>query len=57
MARFLDMGNITKQLEMKERLHCKSFAWFMKEVAYDILEKYPELPPNLHWGEVPFSLL
>ena len=52
MARFLDMGNITQQLEMKKRLNCKSFAWFMEEVAYDVLDKYPELPPNLHWGEV-----
>lgn len=51
-ARFLDMGNITQQLEMKKRLNCKSFAWFMKEVAYDVLDKYPELPANLHWGEV-----
>ena len=24
----------------------------MKEIAYDVLEKYPELPPNIHWGEV-----
>ena len=52
MARFLDMGNITQQLEMKKRLNCKSFEWFMKEIAYDVLDKYPELPPNLHWGEV-----
>lgn len=52
MARFLDMGNITQQLEMKKRLNCKSFAWFMEEVAYDVLDKYPELPPNVHWGEV-----
>ena len=51
-ARFLDMGNITQQLEMKKRLNCKSFAWFMEEVAYDVLDKYPELPANLHWGEV-----
>ena len=52
MARFLDMGNITQQLELKKRLNCKSFDWFMKEVAYDILDKYPEQPPNVHWGEV-----
>lgn len=52
MARYLDMGNITAQLELKNRLNCKSFAWFMKEVAYDVLDKYPELPPNVHWGEL-----
>lgn len=52
MARFLDMGNITQQLELKKKLNCKSFAWYMENVAYDVLDKYPELPPNLHWGEV-----
>ena len=46
------MGNITQQLEMKKRLNCKSFDWFMKEIAFDVLDKYPELPPNVHWGEV-----
>ena len=50
MARFLDMGNITQQLELKKKLNCKSFDWFMKEVAYDVFDKYPEQPPNVHWG-------
>lgn len=57
MARYLDMGNITAQLELKNRLNCKSFAWFMKDVAYDVLEKYPELPPNVHWGEASFVVI
>ncbi|XP_050717980.1 N-acetylgalactosaminyltransferase 7-like isoform X2 [Eriocheir sinensis] len=52
LARFLDMGDISKQLAMKERLGCKSFQWFMDNVAYDMLRKYPELPKNLHWGEL-----
>lgn len=52
MARFLDMGDISSQLELKDRLQCKSFKWFMEEVAYDVLEKFPELPPNLHFGEL-----
>lgn len=46
------MGDISKQLAMKERLQCKSFQWFMEEVAPDLLTKFPELPPNVHWGEV-----
>lgn len=50
------MGNVTEQIALKKRLNCKSFAWFMEEVAYDVLDKYPELPPNLHWGEVSFSI-
>lgn len=24
----------------------------MENVAYDVLDKFPELPPNIHWGEV-----
>lgn len=52
MARFLDMGDITDQLALKKRLNCKSFEWFMENVAYDVLDKYPELPPNLHFGEL-----
>jgi len=52
MARFLDHGDISKQLEIKERLKCKNFQWFMDTVAPDMLKKYPELPPNLFWGEL-----
>ncbi|KAJ8974484.1 hypothetical protein NQ317_001493 [Molorchus minor] len=52
MARYLDMGDISEQLALKEKLHCKSFQWFMDNVAYDVLDKYPELPPNLHFGEL-----
>ena len=51
-ARFVDMGNITEQLAMKKKMNCKSFDWFMKEVAYDVFDKYPKLPPNKYWGEL-----
>ncbi|XP_048506338.1 N-acetylgalactosaminyltransferase 7 isoform X2 [Athalia rosae] len=52
LARLLDHGDITEQLALKERLQCKDFQWFMDNVAYDVLDKYPELPPNIHWGEL-----
>ncbi|VVC39999.1 Nucleotide-diphospho-sugar transferases,Glycosyltransferase 2-like,Ricin B, lectin [Cinara cedri] len=52
LARYLDMGDITKQLELKDKLQCKDFSWFMENVAYDVYTKFPELPPNLHWGEL-----
>lgn len=51
LARFLDMGDITEQLELKKKLNCKSFQWYMENVAYDVFDKYPQLPENLHWGE------
>ncbi|XP_021693979.1 N-acetylgalactosaminyltransferase 7 [Aedes aegypti] len=52
LARFLDMGDISEQLALKERLQCKSFQWYMDNVAYDVLDKYPALPANLFWGEL-----
>lgn len=52
LARFLDMGDITDQIELKNKLQCKSFSWFMENVAYDVLDKFPELPPNVEWGEL-----
>jgi len=52
LARYIDMGDISAQLAIKKRLNCKSFTWFMTEIAYDVLDKYPAPPPNVHWGEV-----
>ena len=49
-ARYVDPGNITAQLELKARLECKSFDWFLKNVAYDVLTEYPRLPPNQEVG-------
>ena len=55
LARYLDMGDITEQLALKKKLNCKSFEWFMENVAPDVYDKFPDLPPNLHWGEVSVS--
>lgn len=52
MARWLDMGDITEQVALKERLKCKSFSWFMENVAYDVYDKFPKLPKNVYWGMV-----
>lgn len=52
LARFLDMGDISQQVALKKRLECKDFQWYMDNVAYDVLDKYPELPPNIHYGEL-----
>lgn len=52
LARYLDMGDISDQLALKERLKCKSFQWYMDNVAYDVYDKFPALPANLHWGEL-----
>lgn len=50
--RKLDIGNITDQLAVRDRLQCKSFKWFMENVAYDQPKKFPYPPKNKVWGEV-----
>ncbi|XP_026463806.1 N-acetylgalactosaminyltransferase 7-like [Ctenocephalides felis] len=52
MAKFLDMGDISAQVQLKNKLQCKDFQWYMDNVAYDVLDKFPELPQNVHWGEL-----
>ena len=51
-AKYADAGNLTQQLQLKKDLECKSFDWYMKNVAPDMLEKYPRLPPNLELGSL-----
>ncbi|XP_070554390.1 polypeptide N-acetylgalactosaminyltransferase 10-like [Ptychodera flava] len=46
-------GDISAQLELKKRLNCKSFKWYLTEIAPDILKYYPPVePPPYAWGEV-----
>jgi hypothetical protein len=50
--RTLNYGDITERKQLRERLKCKSFKWFMETIAYDVLEKFPPPSKNLVWGEV-----
>lgn len=45
-------GDITPLKKFREEHHCKSFKWFMEEIAYDIPEHYPLPAKNIEWGEV-----
>ncbi|OQR67671.1 N-acetylgalactosaminyltransferase 7-like [Tropilaelaps mercedesae] len=56
MARYYDAGDLTAQLELKKRLQCRPFSWFMKEVAYDVLKHFPYLPRNSRWGHLKTEL-
>jgi polypeptide N-acetylgalactosaminyltransferase len=49
MARYTELGDISQQLRLKESLQCKSFDWFMTNVAYDMLQEFPKLPKVLYF--------
>lgn len=49
--RHLEVGDISAQVAIREKLQCKSFKWFMENVAYDLLTKFPLPPRNKVWGE------
>lgn len=48
----LAYGDISELRKFREEHRCKSFKWFMEEIAYDIPTHYPLPPKNVEWGEV-----
>ncbi|PAV79430.1 hypothetical protein WR25_10624 [Diploscapter pachys] len=42
----VDTGDLTRQREVRDRLKCKSFDWFMKEIAFDQDKYYPAVEPK-----------
>ncbi|XP_026541563.1 polypeptide N-acetylgalactosaminyltransferase 10 isoform X2 [Notechis scutatus] len=51
--RHLSAGDVTAQKELRIKLNCKSFKWFMNEVAWDLGKFYPPVePPAAAWGEI-----
>ncbi|TMS23632.1 N-acetylgalactosaminyltransferase 7 [Larimichthys crocea] len=47
----LAYGDISELKRFREEHRCKSFKWFMEEIAYDIPLHYPLPPKNVEWGE------
>ncbi|KAM9477048.1 N-acetylgalactosaminyltransferase 7 isoform 3-T3 [Clarias gariepinus] len=48
----LAYGDISPLKKFREEHRCKSFKWFMEEIAYDIPIHYPLPPKNVEWGEI-----
>ncbi|XP_054634314.1 N-acetylgalactosaminyltransferase 7 isoform X1 [Dunckerocampus dactyliophorus] len=48
----LAYGDISQLKRFREEHRCKSFKWFMEEIAYDIPQHYPLPPKNVEWGEI-----
>lgn len=44
-SNILFSGDLTKQKAVREKLKCKSFDWFMKEIAFDQDKYYPAVDP------------
>ncbi|KAJ0179604.1 hypothetical protein K1T71_005316 [Dendrolimus kikuchii] len=42
----IDTGDISEQKALREKLKCKSFRWFMTQVAFDLTAKYPTVDPE-----------
>lgn len=48
-----DAGDLTAQKAVRDRLQCKPFKWFIENVAFDLVEKYPPIePPDFANGAV-----
>lgn len=45
-AKHVDPGDLTKARKLFKDLKCKSFDWFMEEIAYDIPKRFPLVIPD-----------
>ncbi|XP_034104572.1 N-acetylgalactosaminyltransferase 6 [Drosophila albomicans] len=49
----IDAGDLTAQKAIRTKLQCKSFKWFMEEIAFDLMKVYPPVePPNYASGAI-----
>ncbi|KAH8380080.1 hypothetical protein KR009_008847 [Drosophila setifemur] len=49
----VDAGDLTAQKAIRTKLKCKSFKWFMEEVAFDLMKSYPPIdPPSYAMGSL-----
>uniref|UniRef100_A0A8C5LZM8 Polypeptide N-acetylgalactosaminyltransferase n=1 Tax=Leptobrachium leishanense TaxID=445787 RepID=A0A8C5LZM8_9ANUR len=51
--RHLSPGDVGVQKDLRSKLNCQNFKWFMTTVAWDLPKYYPPVePPAAAWGEV-----
>ncbi|XP_067681627.1 N-acetylgalactosaminyltransferase 7-like [Haliotis asinina] len=44
--------DVSDQWELRRNLRCKSFKWYIENVAPDMLMYFPQLLPNIQWGMI-----
>ncbi|XP_011505951.1 PREDICTED: N-acetylgalactosaminyltransferase 6 [Ceratosolen solmsi marchali] len=42
----IDPGDLTEQKALREKLQCKSFKWFIENIAFDLVKVYPPIEPD-----------
>ena len=51
--RNIDIGDTSYMMEIKKKLNCRPFSYFLEEVAPDMLDRYPYIePPSFAYGGV-----
>lgn len=48
----IEVGDLSAQKEVRRRLRCKPFRWFMKNVAFDLIKRFPLDEPSFAYGGI-----